>query len=393
MSIRQLDRRFLAFGLMVATMVLTAVPTSATSARQVNWPRFHFDNANTGYNPHETILTPATVGGLVPKWTAHLADLPAYIESAPAVVNGRIYIGLCCESYSNSSLIALDARTGAVLWSAVQGGAMFPSYPTVANGTVYLGTLYAHKLYAYDAFTGSQRWVFQASGAVGNSVVMGKRLYVSSNSGAVYALDARNGAVLWQASLHNFSSPFSVAVAHGMVFIGSDDTNLYAFDARTGAEVWHAPTGDQVFSSATVGGGLVYVGAHSGAVDTFDARTGALVWSTPVGFGVDMTPVLANGLVYATDSANMLYALDAATGALRWSYPMADGVRPEASAANGVLYVASGSNDALALDATTGELLWSFGAQGPVFKEPVVVNGVLYVGSDDGNLYAFSLPG
>ena len=396
MDMRRLARRVL--GLVAAAMVLTAASMPAatatpTRARQATWTRFHFDNANTGYNPRETVLSPATVGSLVPKWTARLADLPAYIRSSPAVVNGRVYLGLCCVSYSNSSLVALDAKNGAVLWSEVQSGAMYPFDPTVSHGTVYLGTLYAHQLYAYDASTGSQRWVFQASGAVHDPVVIGRRLFVSSNSGAVYALDAGTGAMIWQASVHNFSSPFSVAVAYGMVLVGSDDTNLYAFDARTGTEVWHTGTGSQVFSSATAGNGLVYVGAHDGAVKAYDVHTGASVWSTPVGFGVDMTPVLTGGMVYATDAANVVYALDAATGALRWSHAMADGVRPEASAANGVLYVASGSTEALALDAATGAVLWSFQAGDVVFQEPVVVNGVLYVASDDGNLYAFSLPG
>jgi hypothetical protein len=52
-----------------------------------DWAKFHFDLSNSGYNPYESILSPATVGNLVLKWTYRTMGA---IETNPAVVNGVV---------------------------------------------------------------------------------------------------------------------------------------------------------------------------------------------------------------------------------------------------------------------------------------------------------------
>ena len=54
--------------------------------------------------------------------------------SSPAVANGVIYIGS-----GDDSVYALNAATGAKLWSYHTGNQVFSS-PTVANGVVYVGS-------------------------------------------------------------------------------------------------------------------------------------------------------------------------------------------------------------------------------------------------------------
>ena len=77
-------------------------------------------------------------------------------QSSPAVVNGVVYIGS-----RDDNLYALNASTGAKLWSFTTGGEVIAS-PAVANGVVYIGS--------YNQNT---------------------------NDGTMYALDARTGALLW----------------------------------------------------------------------------------------------------------------------------------------------------------------------------------------------------
>jgi outer membrane protein assembly factor BamB len=67
-----------------------------------------------------------------------------YVRSSPAVANGVVYIGS-----SDGSLYALDASTGAVLWSyTIGGGLPVFSSPTVVNGVVYLAAADDH-VYAF----------------------------------------------------------------------------------------------------------------------------------------------------------------------------------------------------------------------------------------------------
>ena len=53
----------------------------------------------------------------------------------------------------------------------------------------------------------------------------------------------------------------SPAVANGVVYVGSNDGNLYALNASTGAKLWSYPTGAAVASSPAVANGVVYVGS------------------------------------------------------------------------------------------------------------------------------------
>ena len=102
--------------------------------------------------------------------------------SSPAVANGVVYIGS-----DDNNVYALNANTGALLWSYTTGGAVTSS-PAVANGVVYVGSD-DNKVYALNASTGALLWSYTTGGAVE-------------------------------------SSP---AVANGVVYVGSDDGNVYAF--------------------------------------------------------------------------------------------------------------------------------------------------------------------
>jgi outer membrane protein assembly factor BamB len=54
--------------------------------------------------------------------------------SSPAVANGVVYVGSL-----NHNVYALDARTGAKLWSYATDN-IVRSSPSVANGAVYVGS-------------------------------------------------------------------------------------------------------------------------------------------------------------------------------------------------------------------------------------------------------------
>ena len=66
-----------------------------------------------------------------------------------------------------------------------------------------------------------------------------------------------------------YSSP---AVANGVVYVGSDDGNVYALNASTGAKLWSYTTGSYVDSSPAVANGVVYVGSSDGNVYAFGLK-------------------------------------------------------------------------------------------------------------------------
>jgi len=64
------------------------------------------------------------------------------VYSSPTVVNGVVYIG--GDLTTDGAVYALNAVSGAKLWSFSTGNLWVYSTPAVANGVVYVGS-FAHR--------------------------------------------------------------------------------------------------------------------------------------------------------------------------------------------------------------------------------------------------------
>ena len=203
-------------------------------------------------------------------WSYHFTGTYNQVYGSPAVVNGVVYVG------ADTTVVALDANTGAVLWSfPTAEGTLVVASPAVADGVVYI---YAEGLPSY-----------------------------------LYAIDAATGTLLWSRSIQalGYTSP---AVAYGMVFIGVNYNNnkllgfLYALNARTGAVLWGYNTGfGGVVSSPAVANGVVYVVGEK--LYALNARNGAELWSyQKPNNNINSSPVVSNGVLYVDSVGGYLYA-------------------------------------------------------------------------------------
>ena len=350
---------------------------------RTDWPQFHFDAGHSGFNPYENVLSPANVGGLQLAWSYQTGG-PV---GSPVVANGVLYAGS-----ANGNLYALNAATGALLWTLYGAGT-----PSVANSTAYVGC--AKGMCALNAGTGALLWSFP--GAVTPPTVADGVVYFGCGL-YVCALNSNSGALLWQYT--NVEGISDLAVGNGDVYFGSRDPSnwdqgtFYMLDARTGALLWShvvgsGPYGGPGFSTPAVGWSVcVNV--------SFSAEQQVYTDLFCMGEGVEASfnasasaPAVAYGMVYEGVSAYSypgrhfpatLYAMG------QWQYvPLGDSISPQAIA-NGVVYFSDYSR-LYALNASTGALLWQSPAMG--LGMPVVANGVVYAGSADGNVYAFSLTG
>jgi outer membrane protein assembly factor BamB len=362
--------------------------SAAATSSPADWTQFHRDNMQR-WNPYEMVIGVNNAGSLQLKWKNPIGDYFNPIQSSPAVVNGMVYFGS-----QDASVYALNASTGAKLWSFATGGQVFSS-PAVVNGVVYFGSG-DNNVYALNASTGAKLWSF----ATGNSVISSPTVvngvvYFGSGDNNVYALNATTGAKLWSFATGGAITYSSPAVANGVVYISSLDNNFYALNASTGAKLWSYPAGTIPGSPAVVNG-IVCIGSDNNNVYALDATTGILLWSYHALFSVESSPAVANGVVYFGSDAGLVYALNASTGAQLWSYTAGGAVVSSPAVANGVVYVATstGVGNLYALNATTGAKLWSY-ATGTNNSSPTIVDGVVYFRSGGqsggGNIYAFSL--
>jgi polyvinyl alcohol dehydrogenase (cytochrome) len=225
----------------------------------------------------------------------------------------------------------------------------------------------------------SLKWAFgfpDATSGCSQPTVVGGRLFVGSQNGTVYALDAKSGCIYW-----TYTAKSGVRTAltfdddpgrrQPTVYFGDTGANVYALDAATGRELWTRTIDDhplaRVTGSLTIGFGSLFVPVSSieetaaaqagyacctfrGSLHALDPATGATRWRTfmvpepqpmgknaagtplfgPSGVGIWSAPTLdierqlvyaATGNTYsgqAQPTADAIVALSPGTGAIKW---------------------------------------------------------------------------
>jgi outer membrane protein assembly factor BamB len=369
-----------------ATGSSSGLTAQATFLVRTNWPRFHFDDANSGFNPFENVLSPANVGELVQKWAVPTAPGAA---PSPVVSGGLVFV-----APADGIVRALDPATGHTVWAVDTGGAMNGFAPTVAGNAVYVGNL-SGEVFAIAAATGRVLWNESlGDGAIANTLLVAHGFVYASvyvDSGVTNdVLDARTGAILFTLNFLLVGSP---ATAAGVVY------TTYGFGAQivaetglTGAVLWDTSFGGEIVDAdaPAVADAQVYAGVE-GHLFALDAQTGGVVWKKAV-TNVDSGPAVANGVVYFDPSEN-LSAYDEATGARLWKQSTPGDSGSSAAVANGVAYVGTARGQLQAFDASDGTPLWTSLLAGAAFGgSPAVSDGVVYGSADDGTVYAFGLP-
>ena len=175
-----------------------------------------------------------------------------------------------------------------------------------------------------------------------------------------------------------------VIIYDGKVYVGTEMGNLYALDAKTGEQVWKYSIGAPVLSSVAAGDGLVFVGAMDGAVYALGSGTGTLAWKSQLLWrhGFSTAPVLAENKVMLGGRNGAFYALDTATGAALWQYEGSSPILQTPAYNNGQVFFGAMNMHVYALNTSDGSLAWkSEQIPGMAFKDywPVVHSGKVIV--------------
>jgi outer membrane protein assembly factor BamB len=171
-------------------------------------------------------------------------DTGAPVVSTPAINEDRAIVG--SRSFD---LFALDITDGHILWTFYCWFSWIESSAAILDGTVYVGSSDAQRLYAIDAASGSPKWEFDTGGsvwarpAVTEDAVyagaVGVADYIVDHEGGFFAIDRTTGEARWQfetepkegSKLWGFGS--SPAVGGGVVLVGRLDGQVYAFKTRS----------------------------------------------------------------------------------------------------------------------------------------------------------------
>lgn len=360
---------------------LVALPSTIVKAESSDdWAMFHHDPSHTG--------TASSNGPIKPNKLWNYSQEPygvGLLSSDAAIVNGIVYAG----SFSGN-VYAFDAYTGNKLWSFSTNTSL-QSAPAVVNNVLFIGI--RREVYALNSLTGAKIWSFLTSGLLGSPNVVNGIVYVGSLDDNVYALNASTGTKIWNYTTGNYLGGHGVAsspaVHNGILYVGAGDQTFYALNASTGAVIWTCPN-VAPYSSPAVSGGIVYFGSYQ-YVYALDALTGKQIWNFSVirtlTGGIESSPAVANGVVYIGSPDGNFYALNASTGKKLWNYFTDDKIPSSPAVANGAVYVGS-SATIYTFNASTGDVLWTYYTDNEVISSPAIANGILYIGAKDGSFYA-----
>ncbi|MEW6222229.1 MAG: PQQ-binding-like beta-propeller repeat protein [Candidatus Hadarchaeota archaeon] len=150
------------------------------------------------------------------------------IDSTPAVVNGKIYVGSGQSQGETWAVHALDANTGEIIWKTLLD---YPvrSSPAIAGSRLFIGGgSYSYapengKIYSISLENGSVVWSYQSQGDyVGHmGPIVSDNVVIASASRKLLALSSDNGAVIWQ---HSMAASLPV-IANGKIYVGEAVTS------------------------------------------------------------------------------------------------------------------------------------------------------------------------
>ena len=232
------------------------------------------------------------------------------------------------------------------------------------------------------------KWAMAYAGSRnGQATVAGGRVFITSSSGAVYALNAKTGCAYWRFDVPGGSRssivigklpPANGKTRYAAYLTGWTERTAYALNAETGKLIWKTRVDDQqevqMTGSPVLHAGTLYVPVSSaeeaiaiddkyacckfrGAVAAVDAVTGRKLWETfmapeprpfkknakgaqmygPAGAAIWAAPTIdaKRGVLYVAtgdsytdidiDTAEAVVALDLKTGAVRWANQLTKG--------------------------------------------------------------------
>lgn len=265
-------------------------------------------NANSGVK-----LWNFTAGAPASNFCGINANAGSAVGSSPVVADGVVYIG----SY-NGNIYALNLTTGAKLWSYNTGGWVWSS--AIAGGVIYVGSS-GSNVCALNATNGTELWSCVTglpaiswggvpSPILSSPVIVGQVVYVGSDNGTVYALNAGNGMTLWNYTTYIepgtpsvfsgneiLSSPF---IDKGVLYVGSNSGDFYALNATNGNKIWNSTTSGEEGTSPAVVGGVIYIAnGDGGDVYALNATNGGQLWSYTTSYLSTTSPTFSNGVLYA----------------------------------------------------------------------------------------------
>jgi len=358
--------------------------TTASSQEPENWARFRGPN---GQGISKVTALPV-------RWNAQeniawKTYIPGEGWSSPIVWNDHIFLTTAMNNGENCYVIAIDRRTGKILWNKLvftqkpqQHRHEWNSYATptpVTDGKTVFAVFSGGSFVALD-FDGNVRWInsdldYYSQHGMGTSPILyGDLLLLSVN-------------------------PSNREEPKGLGWLEPwDKSYLLALDKNTGKERWRGKRGMSRIAHATpvvmqVNGKDQIISPAGDVIQGFDPEEGKLIWTViSTGEPCVPSPAIGDELVYSspTNSASIRAVRangqgDCTATHIVWEQSRNVPMMASFLYVKPCLYTCSDGGNFSCLDANTGEIFWQMRLKsGQLNPSPLYADGKIYVLSEEG---------
>ena len=273
------------------------------------------------------------------------------------------------------------------------------------NKVIYANT--SGIIYALDASTGAKLWSYRAGGKIFSTPALsGNIVVVGCTDNIIYALNSTTGRVVWRFACEK-SVLGSPAIYGGKVFIGASDNRFRALDLKSGKLLWqYDKIKGFIEAKPYVDAKQVIIGDWSNTLYSLNPANGKLQWSwsnkgSRMLSPAAVWPVKANNKVFFVTPERMTYALNAERGYSIWKAKggrESIGLSPDGKA----LYVKTMKDTIIAFNAQSllPEKIWQVSAECGYEIAPTPITsvagrgkdgkGLIFIPTDKGNIIALN---
>ncbi|TWX56969.1 outer membrane protein assembly factor BamB [Colwellia hornerae] len=333
----------------------------------------------------------------------------------PNVAYGKIY-----SASRDGDVVALELENGEEIWSTdlsdIKGersffdrrqSALLNGGPISGIQKIFIGSENG-EVFALDADTGKLDWQGKVKGEViAAPAIDAGILVVNTASGVIKAFNASNGQDEWQVeqevpalTLRGVSSP---AISSGGVMVGSANGTMSVYILESGQQGWTAEVGEaggstqlerviDVDSAPLIYGDKVYSISVKGNLTAIDLRSGRMIWERQYSSYHDMA--ISGNTLFLTDIKGHVYAVDRLNGFEKWSQLALTNRGVTGPAVIGDYIVVGDFEGYLHfIDQTTGDILARHEVDSSGLNiAPTVHEDIIYAQSRNGDLQAIKIP-
>lgn len=245
-------------------------------------------------------------------------------------------------------------------------------------------------------------WDSRTSALVAGGPISGlNKIFLGTENGDVFALDADTGEVVWQAKIKGevITQP---VIESGILVVNSASGILKAFDANTGEDLWKverdvpALTLRGISTPVAASGGVI-VGSGKGELNVYMIEKGQAGWLTEIGeatgstelqrvIDVDSAPVVFGDKIYAISARGNLVAIELNSGRILWKRKYSS--YRQISVYRNNIFITNVRGQVYALNRINGIERWSnYTLKNRDVTGPAVVDGYVVVGDYEGYLH------